>query len=230
MHIKADVHTIANIMEDNDHLAEENRDYFREHRIAAFNFMSAPGAGKTTLLTTTIQRLKNKYEATVLVGDMVSNIDADRFKNNTIEAHQISTGKSCHLDAAMIASSIDNHLIPDSRVLFIENVGNLVCPAEFDLGEKRRIVLLSVTEGDDKPIKYPVIFQNCDAVLLTKYDLLDYVDFDTRKFVKTINSINPGAALLTVSAKTGSGFDGWIQWLGNQIEALKEEFQTQSKG
>lgn len=223
MHLKAELDTVKRIMEDNDSLASENQKYFNEQGIVAFNFMSAPGAGKTTLITETILELKTKYTSSVLVGDMVSDIDAQRFQSKNITADQISTGRSCHLDASMIASKIDGSKIGKTNVLFIENVGNLVCPAEFQLGEHRRIVLLSVTEGDDKPIKYPVIFQTCNAVVLTKCDLLDYVNFDTQKVAKSIEAINPGVALMSVSCKTGAGIAGWTQWLSAQIDLVAKD-------
>lgn len=220
MHLKAEVDTVRRIMEDNDSLANENQKYFNEQGIVAINFMSAPGAGKTTLITETILELKTKYESSVLVGDMVSDLDAMRFQNSKISAQQISTGRSCHLDASMIAAKINNFKAGKTNVLFIENVGNLVCPAEFQLGEHRRVVLLSVTEGDDKPTKYPVIFESCSAVVLTKCDLLDYVNFDTKKVAKAIEAINPGVAIMSVSSKTGAGIAGWTQWLSSQIDAI----------
>lgn len=213
MHFKSDEHTLGNILEDNDHLAEENREHFDEMGAFAINFMSAPGAGKTTLIVELAKTLEQKSSVSVIEGDMVGDIDAQRMRTAGIPAFQISTGRSCHLDAAMIARLLHATPHPDSELILIENVGNLVCPAEFPLGEHLRVVLLSITEGDDKPMKYPVIFRNCDAVVLTKIDLLDRVEFNVQNVKNAIGGLNPNAKLFQVSSKSGEGIDELVTWL-----------------
>ncbi|HEY9785245.1 MAG TPA: hydrogenase nickel incorporation protein HypB [Candidatus Obscuribacterales bacterium] len=218
MHEKADGHALERLLADNEQLAEHNREHFDEDDVLCLNFMSAPGAGKTTLIEKAIGQLKDRYRSFVIEGDMVGELDADRLKREDIEAFQISTGKACHLDAAMVARVLHNLELPEADIAFIENVGNLVCPAEFPLGEHLRVVLLSVTEGADKPLKYPVIFHNCDAVVLTKCDLLPYVDFDRDMFVQALRALNHDAALFEVSAKSGSGLTPFVEWIVSCIK------------
>jgi hydrogenase nickel incorporation protein HypB len=217
MHQSADQHILERLLESNDELATHNREHLDEDGIFAVNLMSAPGAGKTTLLEATCKAIAGTIPCSVIEGDMVGDLDAQRLRKLGVSAHQITTGKSCHLDAAMIAKLLhDVHL--DNGLLFIENVGNLVCPAEFNLGEHRRVVLLSVTEGADKPLKYPVIFYNCDAVVFTKTDLLPYVDFDIEASKQFVRNINKGASIFTISTVTGEGLQDWISWLTNQSQ------------
>lgn len=215
MHEVADAHALQSILSKNDHLAEHNREHFDELGVLAINLMSAPGAGKTTLLEATIDEL-GAENCFVIEGDMVGELDAERLRKKGVRAHQISTGRSCHLDAQMVSRAL--HVIGEqsAKYALIENVGNLVCPAEFQLGEHKRIVLLSVTEGADKPLKYPVIFRDCDAVVFTKCDLLPYVDFDLEKAKQFVLNINPHAKVFCTSTKTGEGLAGWIEWVRNK--------------
>jgi|AGTN01.1.fsa_nt_gi hydrogenase accessory protein HypB len=213
MHEHADDHVHHRIMEDNDQLACENFKQWNERKTLVINFMSAPGAGKTTLICQIGSRIKAKHSICVIEGDMVGDLDARKIQDAGIPSFQITTGRSCHLDAAMIARLITANTLPQSDFVIIENVGNLVCPAEFPLGEHLRIVLLSVTEGDDKPLKYPVIFHGCDAVVLTKTDLLEHVDFDSSRVTKAISGINPRAKVFEVSSKTGVGIDKLVEFI-----------------
>jgi hydrogenase nickel incorporation protein HypB len=201
------------LLEKNNSLAAENRAYFGQRGILALNLVSSPGSGKTELLVKTIQKLAGKLVPFVVEGDQQTANDANRIRATGAAAIQINTGKGCHLDAHMVGHAVE-HLEPaEGSVVFIENVGNLVCPAGFDLGEAHKVVILSVTEGDDKPLKYPDIFAASDLVLINKTDLLPYVDFDMEKATANARRIRPGIKVLPVSARTGEGLDGWIAWL-----------------
>ena len=203
------------ILSRNNSVAAENRKDFREHRILALNFVSSPGSGKTELLCTTIRRSADMPIA-VIEGDQQTSKDADRIRQTGAPAHQINTGKGCHLDAEMVRHAVA-HLKPaDGSVLFIENVGNLVCPAEFDLGEAHKVVILSVTEGDDKPLKYPDMFRVSDLMIINKVDLLPYVKFDIERCEEYARRVNPKIQILRVSATTGDGVDKLIDWLKAQ--------------
>ncbi len=203
------------ILSRNNSVAAENRKDFREHRILALNFVSSPGSGKTELLCTTIRRSADMPIA-VIEGDQQTSQDADRIRQTGAAAHQINTGKGCHLDAEMVRHAV-SHLKPaDGSVLFIENVGNLVCPAEFDLGEAHKVVILSVTEGDDKPLKYPDMFRVSDLMIINKVDLLPYVKFDIERCEEYARRVNPKIQILRVSATTGEGVDKLIDWLKAQ--------------
>jgi len=206
------------VLHDNDELAHENRHHFDDTGSFAVNFMSAPGAGKTTLILKLSKRLASEFKLSVIEGDMVGDIDAQRLRDEGVSAYQISTGRSCHLDAAMIARLLHSEKPPEGDIIIIENVGNLVCPAEFPLGEHLRIVLLSITEGDDKPIKYPVIFKNCDAVVISKSDLSQFVDFDFKKVEQTVQALNPAAKLFQLSSKNDEGIDLFTAWLTNLVK------------
>jgi hydrogenase nickel incorporation protein HypB len=223
MHEIADEHLLENILRSNDELAIHNREHFDEDGVFAINFMSAPGAGKTTLLCDTISRLAQDTRVVVVEGDMVGEIDAQRLRDRGIEAHQISTGRSCHLDAKMISRVLHQLSLNDVDLLCIENVGNLVCPAEFQLGEHRRVVLLSIAEGDDKPLKYPVIFRNCDVVIFTKSDLLQSVDFDIERARQSVLNLNPMAKIFVLSVKTGAGMEEWLKWMNDAAAQYKTE-------
>ena len=201
------------ILAKNNHYAQLNRDYYREHNIFSLNLVSSPGSGKTSLLIKTIELLKNQLPINVIEGDQQTSFDADKIRATGVNALQINTGKGCHLDAHAIGHAIE-HLNPtNNSVLFIENVGNLVCPAAFDLGEAHKVVILSVTEGEDKPLKYPDMFNASDIMLLNKIDLLPYVDFDVAQCINYARRVNPKIKILQVSAKTGEGLDLWLQWL-----------------
>lgn len=213
MHDSGNEHLFERILDDNDQLAHANQHAFERAGSFAINFMSAPGAGKTTLIKEIAKRLGKHHKICVIEGDMVGDEDAQRLREVGIDAIQITTGRSCHLDAKMISRLLNSDRPPTGNLIIIENVGNLVCPAEFPLGEHLRVVLLSVTEGDDKPLKYPVIFRNCDAVVLTKMDLIEYVDFNFERLNKAISSLNPEAQIFQLSSKTGLGLDEFGYWL-----------------
>lgn len=222
MHEVADMHTLTGIMSNNEHLAGHNREYFDELGLWTVNFMSAPGAGKTRLLESLLS-IWPELRCSVVEGDMVGELDAMRLRKLGTEVFQISTGRSCHLDAQMVGRLLDRESFTGKEMLFIENVGNLVCPAEFWLGEHKKVVLLSVTEGDDKPIKYPVIFRHCDAVVFTKSDLLPYVDFDIAKAAEHVHILNPRARTFSVSATNGSGVKEFKDFLQEGLKSYRAE-------
>jgi len=202
-----------NILGKNDEYAKENRRYFTDNAMLALNLVSSPGSGKTTLLTRTINDLKDDLSLSVIEGDQQTTHDADRIRETGVSAVQINTGKGCHLDAHMVGHAMAN-LNPDKgSVLFVENVGNLVCPSAFDLGEAHKVAILSVTEGEDKPLKYPDMFFAADIMLLNKIDLLPYLEFDVEKCIEYARRVNPDIQVLQVSATTGEGMDTWYQWV-----------------
>jgi hydrogenase nickel incorporation protein HypB len=203
------------ILSANARYAVRNRELFKEQNICAFNLVSSPGSGKTTLLVETLRQLASEMPIAVIEGDQQTSVDADRIRETGVDAIQINTGKGCHLDAHMVGHAVDKLALPEGGLLLIENVGNLVCPAEFDLGEHRRILILSVTEGEDKPLKYPQIFRSADLMILTKSDLLPYLDFDVERCLGWARQIKPQLPMLTLSAKTGEGMAAWISWLQN---------------
>lgn len=207
----------ARILARNDALAEENRSFFMRHDITALNLMSAPGAGKTTLLERTLTGLKGNVPLFVIEGDQATANDAERIRATGVRCIQINTGAGCHLDAHMIAHAVEE-LAPDAgSVLFIENVGNLVCPAMFDLGEQARVLIFSVTEGEDKPLKYPHMFRAADIVLLNKIDLLPYLEFDLSHATENIRRVNAAVEILPISARTGEGIDQWYRFIGRGV-------------
>jgi hydrogenase nickel incorporation protein HypB len=197
----------------NDRLAEQNRGFFRGKGLHVLNLLSGPGAGKTTLIEKTQAALGAEVPMATIVGDLETENDADRIRESGGTAVQITTGEVCHLDAHMVQHALEKLSIDGVKLLFIENVGNLVCPASFDLGEQARVVLMSVTEGEDKPLKYPVIFHNADVVLVTKTDLAEAVEFDRAKALDHVRRVAPKAKVLDVSAKKGDGMDAWLDWL-----------------
>jgi hydrogenase nickel incorporation protein HypB len=201
------------LREKNEAIAEENREMFAAHGIATLNVMSAPGAGKTSLLLRTIPLIGKRHRIGVIEGDIQTRIDAERIGALGVPAYQIETGGVCHLDAAMVHSALHQLDLDSIDLLFIENVGNLVCPAEFDLGEHARVMLLSVSEGDDKPKKYPLMFRESRLLLLNKIDLLPYVSFDVAKARRDAGEINPQLDIIEISSTTGAGFDLWIAWI-----------------
>lgn len=201
------------VLSRNDGLAAGNRARLAAARVLALNLVSSPGAGKTTLLVETIGRMGDVPLA-VIEGDQETLADAERIRATGAPAIQINTGKGCHLDAAMVGHALDHLGVPEDAVLFIENVGNLVCPAAFDLGESARVVMASVTEGEDKPLKYPGIFASADLMLVTKCDLLPYLDFDVDALIANARKVRPGLAAIRVSARTGEGMADWLDWIG----------------
>jgi hydrogenase nickel incorporation protein HypB len=201
------------VLAKNDRLAERNREWLRDREILAVNVMSSPGSGKTTLLTRTILDLAGEFPISVIEGDQETLFDAERIKATGAPVVQINTGAGCHLDAEMLERGLTTLGPPANSVLFIENVGNLVCPALFDLGEDHRAVIMSVTEGPDKPLKYPHMFAGSDLVVLNKIDLLPYLDFDVDNFLRDARKVNPGVHVLQLSATTGNGLPTWYGWL-----------------
>ncbi|MCG6858563.1 MAG: hydrogenase nickel incorporation protein HypB [Salaquimonas sp.] len=203
----------TDILSKNNAYAADNRAFFSDHGILALNLVSSPGSGKTSLLVKTIEMLKGKLDASVIEGDQQTAADADRIRATGAPAIQINTGKGCHLDGHMVGHAVE-HLAPaDGSVVFIENVGNLVCPAAFDLGEAHKVVILSVTEGEDKPLKYPDMFAAADLMILNKTDLLPHLDFDVEAAIANARNINPAIKALKVSARSGEGMGGWIAWI-----------------
>jgi len=219
------------ILGKNNEYAQENRQLFASKGMLTLNLVSSPGSGKTTLLTETLTALKDELPMAVIEGDQETSNDAERIRETGVPAIQINTGKGCHLDAHQVGHAIQ-HLSPeDTTTLFIENVGNLVCPAAFDLGEAHKVAILSVTEGEDKPIKYPDMFHAADLLLLNKIDLLPYLDFDMDKCIEYARRVNPGIQVLKVSSKSGEGMDDWYQWirLSRQSKMIGFNPQTQSE-
>lgn len=207
------------ILGKNNQFAQSNRQRFAKQGILALNLVSSPGSGKTTLLTRTINDLKQQVVMSVIEGDQQTANDAQRIRETGAAAIQINTGKGCHLDAHMVEQAMNSLQPAEGSVLFIENVGNLVCPAAFDLGEAHKVAILSVTEGEDKPIKYPDMFHTADIMLLNKIDLLPYLNFDVEKCIAYALSVNPRIKILRVSATTGEGMSGWYQWLNAMHQA-----------
>ncbi len=201
------------ILGKNNLLASRNSGFFEAKDIVALNLMSSPGSGKTTLLERTIEAVKESRKLAVIEGDQQTMNDAERIHRTGVPVVQINTGNGCHLDAEMIHRAVKKLDPPQESILFIENVGNLVCPSLFELGEKSRIVIISVTEGDDKPLKYPTMFQQAQVCIINKIDLLPYVDFNMEKARENALAVNPKLELFELSAKTGEGMDHWIQWI-----------------
>ncbi len=215
-----------NILSKNDGFAQANRDRLDVLGAVALNLVSSPGAGKTTLLVETLNRLKQDFDMCVIEGDQESANDADRIRATGVRAVQINTGRGCHLDAHMVGHAMDELDPPGNSIVFIENIGNLVCPSGFDLGEASKVVILSVAEGDDKPIKYPDAFAAADLMLISKTDLLPHVDFDVSACIEHARCINPDIEVIELSAKTGEGVDQWVGWVaGRRRERLESEQQ-----
>ncbi|AJC87733.1 hydrogenase nickel incorporation protein HypB [Campylobacter insulaenigrae] len=207
------INVISKILSKNDHQAAHNREHFNEYKTLCINLMSSPGSGKTTLLEETIKTLNNELKIAVVEGDLETNNDANRIKNAGALAHQITTGQTCHLDAFMVHEALHHFKLSDLDIVFIENVGNLVCPASYDLGEHLNIVLLSVTEGHDKVEKYPVMFRKADLLIITKADLAQHFDFDFEQVSLAAKRLNPKIDIMILDSKTKSGFNLWINYL-----------------
>ena len=202
-----------NILSKNDEYAHDNRHSFGHKGLFVLNLVSSPGSGKTTLLTETVNLLKEQVPLAVIEGDQQTANDADRIRQTGVPAIQVNTGKGCHLDAHMVGHAVSHLQMADYGILFIENVGNLVCPSAFDLGEDHKVAILSVTEGEDKPIKYPDMFAAADLMLLNKVDLLPHLDFDVEACIHYAQKVNPQIEVIQVSAKSGEGMDVWLAWL-----------------
>lgn len=216
------IEVIQNVLEANETVARRNRQLLDKHKVFAINIMSAPGAGKTSLILQTLAGLKGKLNIGVIEGDVASTVDAEKVQSKARAVVQINTGnmpESCSLMAAMIESALKDMPLEDIDLILIENVGNLICPAEFALGEHKRVVISSLPEGDDKPTKYPLIFVDADAVIINKVDLLPHVDFDIAAFRLSITGLNPKVEIFELSSKTGEGIERWCSWILEQIEA-----------
>jgi len=215
---------VENILSANERLAAENQELLAEKGILVVNVMSSPGAGKTSLILRTIEALGEGLQIGVIEGDVASRVDADTIEARGVPVVQINTGGTCHLDANMIQGSLDQLPLDDLDLLFIENVGNLICPTDFALGEALKVMIPSVPEGDDKPYKYPAMFAEVDAIVVNKIDLLPYVDFDLAAFRHVVTGLNPDVRIFEVSCKTGQGIEAWAAWLADQ---RKEEAHPQ---
>jgi hydrogenase nickel incorporation protein HypB len=216
------------VLQHNDRLASENRELFRRRNVLALNLMSSPGSGKTTLLERTIRESGLRERVFVVQGDQATDRDAARIERAGARAHQINTGQGCHLDASMVARGFAALNPPPAALLAIENVGNLVCPALFDLGEAARVTVISTTEGADKPLKYPHMFRRSDLVLINKVDLLEHVDFDLTECSEHVRAVNPDATVLPVSARRGDGLSAWYDWLRRALHRQNVEAQLRS--
>ena len=215
------VPVVRNILEANERLAEDNRRIFRQAGLLVINLMSGPGAGKTSLLERTIEALQDEIRIGVIEGDIQSSYDAERISQKGVQVVQLNTGGACHLDGNMIKSSLDALDLDTLDLLVVENVGNLVCPAEFNVGEDMKAMILSVPEGDDKPLKYPLMFQESRALLINKIDLLPYVNCDVGKIRERALQLNANLEIFEISCRTGEGLDGWADWLRQQVSARK---------
>jgi len=208
----------TDILGANDRVAGDNRKLFDEHGVFVINIMSSPGAGKTTLLEKTLAALKDEMRIGVIEGDVATTADAERIEAMGVPVVQINTGSACHLDGAMIRDALDEFDLAGIDLLIVENVGNLVCPAEFKVGEDHKVMLLSTTEGDDKPLKYPLMFHESSVLIVNKTDLIPYTNFSMDKAVGDARSINPGLEVYPVSCRTGEGLEGWYGWLRENVK------------
>ncbi len=215
---------IVNVKEDilsaNEEKAKGNRELIDKNHILMINMMSSPGSGKTSLILKTINRFKAKKHIAIIEGDIESTIDADKVSKLDVPAVQINTAGACHLEANMVKKALDGIALEQTDLVIIENIGNLICTSEFALGEHKKILLLSVPEGDDKPYKYPMLFVQADVIVVTKIDVLPYFDFNINNFSKTVRGLNPAAKIFPLSAKTGEGLEPWFSWLE---EGLKQK-------
>jgi hydrogenase nickel incorporation protein HypB len=215
------IEVIQNVLEANETIANRNQQLLDRHKVFVINIMSSPGAGKTSLILQTMAKLKSKLNIAVIEGDVASTVDAEKVQSAAKVVVQINTQnmpESCSLMAAMIETALKDMLLDNIDLLLIENVGNLICPSEFTLGEHKRVVISSLPEGDDKPIKYPLIFIDADAVIINKMDLLPHVDFDIAAFRRSIEGLNPKAEVFQVSCKTNEGIERWCSWVLEQVE------------
>lgn len=215
-----------NILEANESLAGSNRKFFLQNRVLAVNVMAAPGAGKTSTILRTIEGLHGQFDFAVIEGDIASRIDADVMERRGIPVEQINTGNMCHLDANMISKAIGKFNYGEKTILFVENVGNLVCPAEFSLGEDLNIVIASTTEGHDKPYKYPSIYLRADVVLINKMDIQDAMEFEKKIFLDGVSILKPSLPIFEISCRSGKGLDEWVDWLSARyVEKFSDKRQ-----
>ncbi len=212
------VKVVTRILEANERIAAENRKLFDEAGVYVINLMSAPGAGKTSLLERTAKELNKRLRIAVIEGDIAGTQDAERIGSLGVPVIQINTGGACHLDANMVNEVLGELPLKGVELLFVENVGNLVCPAEFNIGEDTKVMVLSITEGDDKPLKYPLMFQESSALILNKIDLLPYTNANIDKIKKDAMSLNPSLKIFEISCKTGEGISGWTDWLVKNVK------------
>jgi hydrogenase nickel incorporation protein HypB len=224
--VKQRMTVVENILSANDRLAEENRLRFDEAAVYGINFMASPGAGKTSLIVHTIKSLSDQLSLAVVDGDIATSIDADRAAAAGAEAVQINTGGECHLDAIMLQGALNQLELTCFDLLLVENVGNLVCPAAFQLGTHQNVLIASIPEGDDKPYKYPTMYKGVDALVINKIDLLPYIDFDMEYFQRGVEVLNPGLVTFPISCSTGEGLDAWLDWLKGQVAGNKSAQKT----
>ncbi len=217
-----EIDILEGVYDANERLAAENEKRFRDAQVFVINIMASPGAGKTSTIMNTVRALQNEFSIAVIEGDIASKVDAEKMKECGIPVIQINTGGACHLDANMIHGALAHLDLDALDIIIIENVGNLVCPAEFRLGESLKVMLLSVAEGHDKPLKYPLMFGLTDALLVNKIDMLELTDFDMEALHATVTSMNPNVTILELSCRTGEGFPAWIDWLRDRMAAARD--------
>ena len=210
------------ILADNQKLAEKMRERLRQEKVFLMNLMSSPGAGKTSFILRIIEKMRSDYNIGVIEADIDSMVDAEKISAHGIKAVQLQTGGFCHLDASMVTKGLEPFDLASYDFIIIENVGNLVCPAEFDTGAVMNVMILSVPEGDDKPLKYPLMFSMCDALLVNKIDYIEHEDFDLEAMKQRVKNLNPGIEIFELSCKTGAGLDSWTNWLKNEIGKFAE--------
>lgn len=214
-----EIKVLESILGTNDALAGENADLFSEKKVFVVNLMASPGAGKTTFILETIARLRDDFSIAVIEGDIASQVDAEKIRAHGVPSVQINTGGACHLEADMIKKALSHIDLENADLLIIENVGNLVCPAEFKLGEDLKVMILSIPEGDDKPLKYPLIFSEVDGLVLSKIDTLPFFDFSMDRLYEVVSKLNREVEMMPLSCKTGEGVERWIDWLKVKMEA-----------
>lgn len=218
--MKIDLH--QPILDKNDRIASENRDLFKEKRVFVLDLLASPGSGKTSTILATIEALRDEFNIAVIEGDIASNVDAERISAQGIAAVQINTGGACHLESDMIRRAVNALDLDSLDLIIVENVGNLVCPTDFDLGEGAKVMILSVPEGDDKPLKYPGVFQVAEAIILNKVDTMSVFNFNDQAFRDAVTQLNPQAPIFPIAATKGEGVDAWADWLRAKIRAMQE--------
>lgn len=218
--MKIDLH--QPILDKNDRIASENRDLFKKKRVFVLDLLASPGSGKTSTILATIEALRDEFNIAVIEGDIASNVDAERISAQGIAAVQINTGGACHLESDMIRRAVNALDLDSLDLIIVENVGNLVCPTDFDLGEGAKVMILSVPEGDDKPLKYPGVFQVAEVIILNKVDTMSVFNFNEQAFRDAVEQLNPKAPIFPIAATKGQGVDAWAEWLRAKIRAMQE--------